>query len=340
LLLLEGRILYQYISRKEARRVIASDVGTDDKSELNSIIEKVREHIFSMYTRLDIVPKIQVCLATKTYWQDCNLCEDTYTGITLPEYAESVEAVWVHTAGLEIETKTRYYEWSPQIDETFRGLNKSSISPMIGHFPTIVDMPQSGHVTFMAESAVDDGCGDISVTYLNDCMIEVREAIPLTTGGMSTSQPVSSFKQGGIVLPDRHGDITAFDEEGLELSRYPCYVNHPTYRRYNVRGLCGTCTNINVVVGARYYPLVDDYDPVEVGNRTAFSMLAKYYSILSDGKMDANDRTNAETYRIKAEEMLFGDKDRQGGRISNTRLHVNKTRNPYSRTRMARRRTR
>lgn len=280
-----------------------------DRSFLVDQANRIREKLYNAYRDFELAVDVEECFELQQFCQ-CGQCDESYMGITLPPYMQTVEAAW-HSR----EPITLYTKWR----ESKVGIKRSADCQLAsydvpGFFPTERDLYPCGvpdRVQLLAKNRLDDG-KLVRLTYEDVSGEERSVEIPLRQGAwMGPDEDVRAIKS--VILPSnlREGVSIRQESGSRVLSEYAPNETVPAYKRVKITGLCANSVII-VLASRKYTPLYFDHDIVEFASRDAIEDCARHIFYANSGS-DGNLMQKAEYHRNLFMETLRGIQSRELG---------------------------
>jgi hypothetical protein len=293
----------------------------DNRCELVEKLNRVRQHAYLLYGQADLFMDGEECITVEEFPLDCN-CKETYTGITLPEEYQTVEAIWKNDVPIKMFDKWR--EYRDGIKSTCSC--KLSMYDVESFFPTERELSPCGschYVKIKAENPAD--CGKVAIIRYTDSNGQQNEDEILLTGDyVRTSRKVLRINpRGGVILPPRlSGAIYIADESGRILSEYDPSQHVPSFRRMKLTGVCAG-DQVLVKASRKFKPLYFDTDVIESDNRLAIEETARYFRFNDSTRADQAYEAKSSTHSANAKFYWLGEKGRQRGHATISQVRTN-----------------
>ncbi len=295
--------LLQWISRPFNTTVNADRLFLVDQAN------RVREKLYNAYREFELEVDVEECFELQSFCK-CGLCEDSYQGITLPSYMETIEAAWFSR-----EPITLYSKWrESKVGIKFSQDCQLASYDMPGFYSTERDLCPCDcpdFVQFLAKSRLDNG-KIVRIRYESDSGEDIADDVPLVQGQwVGSSGKVKHIKS--ILLPSGLYDGVSVRQTNGDrmLSEYAPNESVPAYRRVKFTGLCGKSVVI-VRASRKFTPLFNDHDIVEFANRDVIEDVARHIFYSNSGS-DTGMIQKAEYHRSLYRESLKGAQSRQIG---------------------------
>lgn len=251
-----------------------------DREFLVDQANRLREKMYNLYMQYEVAVDVEECFEVQDFCR-CGQCEESYNGITLPSYMNTVEAAWFSKEPISLYSKWR---------EAKVGIKPSAdcrlaIYDMPGFYPTERDMSPCGcldTIQFLCKSPQDNG-KKIIFTYNDEAGEQHTEEVVLRSSGWIPAEfPVKSIKS--IILPTQlRGGVSVRQANGGRiLSEYAPHESVPSYRRIKVTGVPKGCVVV-IRASRKFTPLYEDHDIVETANRDAIEDGARHLFYANSG---------------------------------------------------------
>jgi hypothetical protein len=303
-----------YTTFKKAREWVEKGYGDCTPEVTGEVVNAIREHWFNWYDEIALFLDAMECFAVKTFCVDCNTCQDSYLGVTLPREFQNTEAVWLNDWPVRIHNSWREYQegLTPYCD------CRLSLSEVMGSFSTFDDIAHgtSVQLQLVATDPADAG-KQVLIRGIDNAL---RPHYAPVTLGIEPVQTTASWRsidpRGGIVKDVTKGRVILMDSSGKMYGRYDPDETVPSYRRVKINGLLGHCEAVNIRGARRYFPLLGDDDVVETDNRMAFDAMARYLREFRRLEKTQSSMLAEKDALATARKMIIGNKTREEGRAT------------------------
>jgi len=282
------------------------------RSFLLEQINDCRQLFYSFYEDVPLFEDDQECFCVQQFAQDCGSCENTFLGVTLPDYMISVAAMWTSDAPIKLYGKWREYKTGIMPSDRCRLENYTQAT----RAPTereIYPLGSACRLAFVSESEADDGKTAI-IRYFDVAGQVKEDEIALEAGvKKTTSSSAIGVPDRGIVLPSTlTGSVALVQADGAgEARALSSYAPHETVPSYTRTKVTGVCEGDSVLIRAarRFTPLYFDADVVETDNRLAWQNAALW---LENNRSSNPESISKANYHAQAcKDLLVGDKSRE-----------------------------
>lgn len=301
-----------YTTFQQAKAFVEPGYGTCEPVKLAKAVNAIRGHFFNWYQELALFLDAVECFRVHRFFADCNDCNSSFLGVTLPRDFQTVEAMWYNDFPLRLQSSWREFHTgiSPECDCR---LQKFDIP---GTFTTAVDLDSKvpKRVGVKALEAADEGKRFVIRGVAGTGQPYTHE-FTLSTDLQETPSPMRSIdRAGGIIKAQTVGRVLLVNETGELLSIYEPDETVPGYRRIKITGLRDGCETVNIRAARRFFPLFGDDDVVETDNERAWDAMARYLR-LYERTDKTSDTLRAEKDHFQtAFKMMTGEKSRDIGR--------------------------
>jgi len=274
--------------------------------------------MYNLYENIPMFMDMQECLQVQSYNRDCNSCEDTYLGVTLPEGVQTPEAMWLNNSPVVMNSEWRSYKVG--IPPGNAGTCMLQSFDMGDIWPTPVDIPagECQKIKVMTSCAADAALElPVSLTFIDETGERRTESIKLGREYNSTEAKARSLiAPGGIVLPTGiTGAVTVALTDGSILAELNPFTPVPAFRRLQITGVCED-SQISIKAARKFVPLFFDYDVVETDNKRAMVEAALFLRYNDSINQDPTYSAKALAHEVRMREQLLGDKAREFGKAT------------------------
>lgn len=303
---------------KEFVRAGYGDCGDD--ATLIEVINAIRQEWYYWYAEISLFMDAVECFEVHRFCFDCNRCQDTYLGVTLPRECQQVEAMWHNDFPVTLRSGWREYQEGMSMECDCR-LQKFDLP---GAFSTIRDIDSGNPVQLIALATHPEDVGKVlKVRGTDSGMVPRSIEIPLSLAPTSAPDPFRTIDpRGGVIKPVTKGRVLLMDGAGRIYGRYEPDETVPTYRRIRITGLPGDCSHVNIRASRRFFPLYGEDDVVESDNRPAFDAMARYLRLNRRTDKDSASMAAERDFLGKAKAMLTGEKSREIGKGTSGNLKM------------------
>lgn len=279
-------------------------------------LNDARRLFYTVHQRLRLDFFIEACFCVKTFCQSCFTCGEgtdaVYTGISLPNEMEQVEASWANDRPIPLYDKWFEYKHGVKLS------NNSYLKfiDMGGDYPLESDWEcgKCAKLKFIALDQAD--CGKVvTVKYVAPGGEDRMEKIALTAEGNCIEGIAEKIhRPGGIVLPVGlvGGVLVQEATTGQLLARLHPRITVPSFRRLKLTGIC--CgQQIYVRATRKYTELYFDWEVVETDNKLAILDAFRYLKAMSIQSTDPGWMQKATLYMKNVENYLAGSNYRSDG---------------------------
>jgi hypothetical protein len=288
----------------------------ENRAELVEIANDVRRLFFNLYENIPMFLDAEECLCVHSYNRDCNACEDTYLGITLPEGMQTPEAMWVNSTPVVMNSKWRSYKVGiPPGDSSSCRLQSFDMGDI---WPTALDLPhgECQGIKIKTGCAADAALNkEATLTFIDENGEKRSEQVKIAREYHSTVARARSLAApGGIALPvGLTGAITVATTDGSIIAEVSPFNPVPSFRRLQISGVCEG-DQVSVRGAREFTPLYFDYDVVETNNKRAFVEGALFLRYNDSVTADPTYSQKALVHETRMREQLLGDKAREFGK--------------------------
>lgn len=312
-----------YATLRQVKDWITGPAGTCEDEALRTMVNDIRNEFYNWYERLPLFLDGIECFELQEFCRDCNACDTSYRGLTLPRHFQTVEALWTNDVPIPLNGEWRNWRtWDPRIrPETNSGLTKIDIP---GRFPTERDMRSDKPRRLIVRAFKKSDVGKRVLIRGTDAFNRpYSQEIELAQSNTLTIEKLKSIEKiGGIVKDVTVGRVLLADEDGYNLSLYEPDETVPAYRRIEVTGIATCPEQVNVRAARQYFPLYDDDDIVETDNQQAFKNMAAYLRKHFQVQKVPQDIAVENNYLATAKALMLGQKARDTGRGTITEVMV------------------
>lgn len=280
-----------------------------DRALLVDTANRIREKMYNLYTQYEIEVDVEECFELQEFCR-CGQCDETYRGIALPSYMQTVEAAWASSQPISLYSKWR----ESKVGITPKEDCRLAMYDMPGLYPTERDLSPCGCIDgleFLAKSPLDTG-KEVVVTYVNEQGDSITERVSLLRSAWASLEyKVKSLR--AVILPTHlRGGISIRQQSNERiLSEYGPHESVPSYRRVKFTGVPCGCVVV-VRASRKYTPLWEDYDIVETANRDAIEDAARHLFYATSGS-EGGMIEKSEYHRRMFESSLRGEQSRNIG---------------------------
>jgi hypothetical protein len=309
-----------YATLSQVKEFVRAGYGTCEDSSLVEVINSIRQEWYYWYAEISLFMDAVECFQVHRFCFDCNSCQDSYLGVTLPREVQQVEAMWHNDWPVTLRSGWREYQTgiTPECDCR---LQKFDVP---GAFSTVRDIAFNCPVELIAVATHRDDVGKVlKIRGFNATGVPMSAEIVLSLEPVRTADAFKSIDgRGGIIKPVTTGRVILTDSKGCVYGRYEPDETVPTYRRIRITGLPGDCSAVNIRASRRFYPLFGDDDVVENDNRPAFDAMARYLRLNRRTDKDSASMAAERDFLGKAKAMLTGEKSRETGKGTSGNLRM------------------
>lgn len=311
--------MHNYALAGEVLDWIAQPYGECDRAKLWPVLNEIRQRMYLLYESLPLFD-ITMCFEVQEFCAECNICRDTYRGVTLPREFQNVEAMWYGDTPVELYSSWR--EWQQGIaPECSCALEKYDLP---GSFASerdpIFNRPERLRVSPILTA---DFGGTAVVRYIDHTGVNHVESLPLQLNGALTEFPARGLAQGaGFSKKRTQGGVTLSTESGRMLSMYAPDETVPSYRRIKITGIPQFCAQVNIRGSRKFHPVYAETDVVETDNRVAFAEMARFIRINEKPSQNADDLRTMQAHAGQAKIALSGEKAREHGKSTRAELRI------------------
>lgn len=309
-----------YATFRQAKDFIHDGFGTCEEDALGKAVNLIRQEWYNWYQELALFMDAVECFRVQRFCYDCNLCQDSYLGITLPREVQQVEAMWHNDWPVTLRSAWREHQTgiTPECDCR---LEKFDVP---GAFSTLCDIPFQCAVELIAVATHLDDVGKVlKIRGINSGGgVETAEIVL----GLEPKRTQNAFKlidgRGGILKPVTTGRVILSDGAGRVYGIYEPDETVPSYRRIKISGLKDGCAAVNVRASRRYVRLYGDDAVVETDNEPAWDSMARYMRLFKRTDKDGATMRAEAGFLAKAKAMLTGEKSRDAGKGTSGNLKM------------------
>jgi len=281
----------------------------ENRAELVEIANDVRRLFYGLYENIPMFLDVQECLQVNSYNRDCNSCEETYFGVTLPEGVQTP---------VVMNSQWRSYKVGiPPGDGSTCMLQSFDMGDI---WPTPVDIPAGMCQSLKVKTscAADAALNlPVALTFIDDTNTKRTESLQLTRNYVTTEAKAKSLvAPGGIVLPTGlTGSVTVALTDGTIIAELNPFTVVPAFRRLQVTGVCED-SQITIKAARKFVPLYFDYDVVETDNKRAMVEAALFLRYNDSVTTDPSYAQKALAHETRMREQLLGNKARDFGKAT------------------------
>lgn len=309
-----------YATFRQAKDFIHEGIGSCDEAALGNTVNLIRQEWYNWYAELSLFMDAVECFRVHRFCFDCNACQDSYLGITLPREVQQIEAMWHNDWPVTLRSSWREHQTgiTPECDCRLQKFD------LPGSFSTLCDIPFGKSVELIAIATHPDDVGKVlKIRGLNSGGVPASEDICLS---LEPTRTKDAFKfidgRGGVLKPVTTGRVIVSDCNGLVYGIYEPDETVPTYRRIKIMGLPGECSAVNVRASRRFFRLYGDDDVVETDNAPAWDAMARYQRLYRRTDKDSATMKAEADFLAKARAMLSGEKSRDAGKATSGNLRM------------------
>jgi len=280
-----------------------------DRGFLVDMANRIREKMYLAYRQYEIAVDVEECFELQRFCQ-CGQCSETYRGITLPSYMNTVEAAWFSREPITLYSKWRESKVGIRTDNDC--MLASYDQP--GFYPTERDLSPCGcadSIQFLSKNIADNG-KLVRITYEDSSGDEQSEEVSLAAGAWMPISGMARYIKSVLLPTQLKGGVDIRQQQGNRLlSEYSPHESVPSYRRLKLTGMCD---NSVVVIRAsrKFTPLFWDHDIVETSNRDAIEECARHLFYANSGA-EGGMIQKSEYHRSLFMESLKGEQSRDIG---------------------------
>lgn len=309
-----------YCTFQQAKEFVRDGLGTCEDEALGNAVNLIRQELYNWYAEVGLFMDVVECFRVQRYCFDCNACQDSYLGITLPREAQQVEAMWHNDWPVTLRSSWREHQTgiTPECDCRLEKFD------MPGAFSTFVDIPFHCAVELIAVATHPDDVGKVlKIRGINAAGVPASEEIVL---GLEPKRTRDGFKmidgRGGIIKPVTTGRVILSDGAGRVYGIYEPDETVPSYRRIKISGLPDACAAVNVRASRRFVRLYGDDDVVETDNQPAWDAMARYLRLYRRTDKDGAVMKAEAGFLAKAKAMITGEKSRDAGKGTSGNVQI------------------
>lgn len=306
-----------YATLRQAHEFIQSGYGECNPEKLTKAVNKIRNHFYNWYDKMALFLDATECFRVKEFCLDCNDCNDTYQGVTLPRDFLNVEAMWWNDYPIRLQSDWREYQVgiSPECDCRLQKID------MPGTYSTIADLRKPSRLTFRSFNKEDAG----KRLVINGTVAGAPVKVELQLGLLPQTTELefdSINKAGGIIKDMTAGRVVIAAEDGRVLGIYEPDETVPTYKRIKITGLPHGCEAVNIRAARRYYPVFGNDDLVETDNGVAWDSMARYLRLYEKSDKTRDDLSTEKDHYLTAFNMMMGEKSRDRGKATQAEVTI------------------
>jgi len=303
-----------YSSFAQAKGFVESGYGDCNPVKTAEVVNTIRHHFYNWYQDLPLFLDAVNCFKLQTFFNDCNDCNDTFRGVTLPRDFQTVEAMWFNDWPVRLQSSWREFQIGIA-PECACGLQKYDVP---GNVCTALDIHPDRPSKLLVR-AFDKA--DVGKKFLirgeDTARRPFSQEFKLTTDSQKTEMALRSVNRaGGIIKDITAGRVVVMDEQDRLIGMYEPDETVPSYKRIKITGLSDTCDVVNIRANRRYFPLYSDDDVVETDNAPAFDAMARYLRLYRKADKSAMDLQVEKDHLATAFKMMLGEKSRDTGRAT------------------------
>lgn len=309
---------YAHTSFGAMCRWVAAERGWNAVTDKDKIIKetnRVRQWLYSAYTRLKLAVDVEECIQVEQFCDNCNDCQTTYSGISLPDEFISAAGIWIN--GAMVQANSRWREFQEGISRQISG-NRLEATYLGSSAATERDICPCGacaFIGFQADRKEDIG-KIVTIQYRDVNKQPHTDQIILRLGEyVQTATEVQSIDTpGGITLPhDLCGGVIVAQMDTLRiLSEYKPWQHKPGFRRLS---LPGACKGRSVLVrgNRRYHELYWEHETAELANELAVIEVVRYLRLIASVNPEGGHHQLAKIHEAEAMKYISGDQNRETG---------------------------
>lgn len=298
---------------------IGDPYGECDRSKLFRVLNECRERMYLLHEAIPLFD-LTLCFEVQDFCLDCNRCNDTYRGVTLPRDYANTEAIWYGDAPVALYSSWR--EWQQGMAPECRcNLEKYDLpNSFASERDPLPGRPERLRVTPILTA---DFGKQVVVRYIDNGGTGRTETLPLQLNGVLTEFAARALAQGaGFSKIRTSGGVVLSTETGRTLSLYAPDETVPSYRRIKLTGLPECCAQVNIRGARKYFPVFAESDVVETNNRVAFMEMTRFIRINEKVSKNSDDMKTMAQHAAGALMALRGEKSRELGKSVRAELNI------------------
>lgn len=299
-----------YTTFRAVKDAMEDAAGGCDEQTLSDLVNGARHRFYLMYDEVALFLDAIECFRLQRFSAECNDCNDSFLGITLPREMQRPEAIWFNAWPIRIRSDWR--EWQTGISpECACGLECIDIP---GSFSVAVDLACDAELEVVAFAPEDHG-KEVIIRGVDTFGRPSEQRLILGNGIVTTGVKMKSIdRRGGFQKPTTKGRVMLRAKGGKMLAMYEPDETMPAYRRVKITGINDECESVNIRGSRRYFPLFGDDDVVESDNIPAFDAMIRYLRIFRKANKAPQDLVVEKDYLSTAKMMMLGEKSREQGK--------------------------
>lgn len=308
-----------YSTFRQAKGFVTAGYGECDPAVAAEVVNTIRQHFYLWYQEVRLFLDAVECFRVHTFCLDCNECQDTYRGVTLPREMQTVEAMWHNDWPVKLLSDWREFQTSisPECDCRLTKID------MPGAFSTIADVAPTVPTRLLVSIADPADAGKRFVLRGRDGGgAPLAHVMTLAREPQVTPFFSSIDARGGVLKDLTAGRVFLVDAGGKLYGRYEPDETVPAYRRIKITGLRDDCDVVNIRAARRYHPLYGDDDVVESDNATAFDAMARYLRLYRRADKDSASLTAEKDHLATAKALMTGERAREAGTATHGQVVV------------------
>lgn len=310
----------RYARLSTVREWVKDGSGECDTEKLTAIVNKIRAHFFNWYQELSLFLDAVECFSVQRFCVDCNHCNESYRGVTLPRDVAAVEAMWFGDFPISLQSSWREFQLGIAGECDCR-LHKFDLP---GTFSTQLDLVAASpsKISVRAFDPRDVG-RKFTVRGVDGFDRPFSHEFTLSTEPQWSDIVLKSITpQGGVFKERTQGRVVLLDELSRVLGIYDPDETDAAYRRIKITGIPDSCEVVNIRANRRYVPLYGDNDVVESDNMIAFDAMARYLRIYVRSDKTTEDLRQEAAHYALAQKMMKGEKSREVGKATQAAVTI------------------
>lgn len=304
----------------QARQWVASGSGACSKDDLTNTVNVIRRHFFNLYEQMALFLDVTECYRVQRFCTDCNVCSDSFLGVTLGREAANVEAMWHNDYPVQLQSSWREFQAgiTPECDCR---LQKFDLPGVFSTFADIYPL-RPKKLKALCHNPADVGKpfivrGELVSGARGEWLCK------LTTEPQVSPDAFRSIDhRGGVIKEVTEGRVILADEDGRVLGQYEKEETVPSYRRNKITGLPSDCSVVNIRSARKFFPVYGDNDVVETDNAIAWDDMAHYVRLHKKADKTQMDILAAKDHLASAKAHLLGDQTRNIGKANEAHIAI------------------
>lgn len=299
-----------YTTVSQALTWIAPAFGLDAVRARPALILKIdyiRNILYGLFPEVPLAVDKQECVTLEEYPLECNDCERTFLGFTLPHDCEQVAGITRNEVHLALRTG-----WEEVRHSCYGDLVKYDILERVQTQHPHCPLGCPTRYGFFTKQPDDSG-KKAYLTFTDAANQPREETLTLKAGEwVNTDNAVAELHK--LTFDARKGPVMLRQEPGGNiLSTYMAHEVAPHYRRVRIHGdmCCGTRLFVTYI--RRRVPVTEDHDLVEVDSPVVWQALAHYARANDQLNPTAEERREAQVRLETARAFLMGQQQREMG---------------------------